>query len=288
MSDRFEIAAELRQIARLLTIKGENPFKAQAYGRGASALENLEGDFDVLVKTGRLKEIAGIGHALAALIDEIYRTGECWMLQQLRQELPPGAVELSEVPGLSLKKIIALHDALQIENVADLKTACQEGLVSNVKGFGAKSQTKLLADIEKLESPKDGSLLLHHALEAAQRILQHLRSCPELIEAEIAGALRRRQETVRRICIVAASDQPRAVLDQFLRFAALARTDELDDTRCLARLAGGLQVELHARTCDVAQIAFFPYAAQHQAAAAHIAPTDKFSGNAESAAENRN
>jgi len=244
MRDRFDIAAELRQIARLLTIKGENPFKVQAYGRGASALENLEGDFDALVKAGRLKEITGIGSALAAIINEIYRTGECWMLQQLRQELPPGTVELSQVPGLSLKKIIALHDALQIENVAALKTACQEGLVSNVKGFGAKSQTKLLTDIEKLGSPKDGSLLLHHALEAAQRILQHLRSSPELIEAEIAGALRRCQETVGRICIVAASDQPRAVLDQFLRFAALARSDELDDTRCLARLAGGLQVEL--------------------------------------------
>ncbi|HJU62282.1 MAG TPA: DNA polymerase/3'-5' exonuclease PolX [Candidatus Binatia bacterium] len=244
MRERFDIAADLRKIARLLEIKGENPFKTQAYERGASAIENYQGDFDALVKTGRLKEIPGIGNALAALIEEIYRTGECWMLQQLLEGMPPGAMELSTVRGLNLKKIIALNDTLGIESVADLKTACQEGLVSKVKGFGLKSQAKLLADIESLQIPKDGSLLLSHALETAQRILLHLRVGPELIEADLAGALRRRKETVRRICVVAASNQPGAVLDRFLRFPALAHTDELDDSRCIARLTEGVKAEL--------------------------------------------
>ena len=178
MKDRFEIAADLRQIARLLTIKGENPFKAQAYQRGASALETLGLDFDPLVKAGRLKEIAGIGSALAATIEEIYRTGECWSLRQMREELPAGVVELSEVPGLSLKKIIALNDTLGINSVTDLKTACQEGRVSKVKGFGAKSQAKLLADIEKYESPANGVLLLHHALETAEKGVTVNAICP--------------------------------------------------------------------------------------------------------------
>jgi DNA polymerase (family X) len=244
MRERFDIAADLREIARLLEIKGENPFKTQAYARGASALENYQGDFEALVKNGRLKEIAGIGNALAATIEEIYRSGESWMLQQLREGMPPGVIELSAVPGLNLKKIIALNDALGIESIADLKTACQDGLVSKVKGFGLKSQAKLLADIESLQIPKDGSLLLSHALETAERILQHLRAGPELIEADVAGALRRRKEAVRRICIVAASHQPRQVLDRFLRFPALAHTDELDKSRCLARLAGGVKAEL--------------------------------------------
>ena len=244
MKERFDIAAVLREIARLLEINGENRFKTEAYKRGARALENHEGDFDALVKTRRLKEIPGIGTALSAIIEEIYRTGECWMLEQLREGLTPGAIELSAVPGLNLKKIIALHHALRIESISDLKAACQEGLVSKVKGFGLKSQAKLLSDIASLQTPKDGSLLLSHALEAAERILLHLRGSPELIEADLAGALRRRKETVRRICIVAASSQSRAVLDRFLRFPALAHTDELDESRCLARLAGGLQAEL--------------------------------------------
>src|SRR5262245_55635267 len=132
MKDRFQIAADLRTIARLIEIKGENRFKALALVRGAAALESLQDDLDALVKHRRLKDISGIGNALASIIEEIHRTGECWMLQQLREELPPGAIELSEVPGLSLKKIIALHDALRIESVNDLRTACTEGLVSKV------------------------------------------------------------------------------------------------------------------------------------------------------------
>ena len=244
MRDRFEIAAELRAIARLLTIKRENPYKVQAYERGARALEGLQSDLDTLVKARRLTEIAGVGTALAAIIEEIYTTGECWMLEQLRRELPPGAAELSALPGMSLKKIIALHDALHVESVAELKSACQEGLVGKVKGFGRKSEVKLLADIEKLESPRDGSLPLHYALEESERILLYVRGCPDVIESAVAGALRRRQELVRKISIVAASDRPKPVLDHFLRFPALIRTEELDESRCLARLPAGLQVEL--------------------------------------------
>jgi len=117
MKDRFDIAADLRTIARLLEIKGENRFKTFAFIRGAEALESLRSDLDTLVKARRLKEISGIGNAFSSIIDEIYSTDECWMLQQLRQELPPGVIELSEIPGLSLKKIIALHNNLQIESV---------------------------------------------------------------------------------------------------------------------------------------------------------------------------
>ena len=245
MKDRFEIAAELRVIARLLTIKGENPFKVQAYERVARALETFQGDFDKLVKAGRLKEIAGVGNALSAIIEEIYRTGECWLLEQLRQELPAGAVELSEVPGLSLKKIIALSEALHIETVTDLKSACEQGLVSKVKGFGLKSQQKLQADIEKLETRKqDRSLLLSHAREQAEGVLGYLRLCPALIEAAPAGTVRRQNETVDEILIVAATDQPKLVIDHFLGLPTLARTIELTDDQCVASLAAGIKVGL--------------------------------------------
>ncbi len=248
VKDRFEIAGDLRMIAGLLKIKGENPFKAQAYERGAAALENLEGDLSALVKAQRLRQIPGIGSALAAIIEEIYLTDECRLLDQLRGELPPGALELSAVPGLSLKKIAVLHDALQIDSVAGLRAACQAGLVGKVKGFGVKSQAKLLADIDKLddkiEQLKDGVFLLNGALEEAERLIAYLRGCPELVKADVAGALRRRHETVRQIRVVAASVQPRAVLDRFLAYPALARAETLEDTRCVARLACGLAAEL--------------------------------------------
>jgi DNA polymerase (family 10) len=244
MKDKFEITAVLREIGRLLEVKGENPFKAAAYERGARALENSEGDFDARVKNRRLTEIGGIGHALAAAVEEIYRTGESALLEQLRDELPPGAVELSAIPGLSLKKIAALHESLRIETVPDLKTACEEKLVRNVKGFGEKAEAKLLAAVEKWEN-REQRMLLDAALEESERILRYIRAAPETLEAEAAGALRRRRETVARIVIVAASDAPRAVIEHFLGYPPLARSLEQDAEKCVARLGGGLDAALY-------------------------------------------
>jgi len=244
MQDRFYIAASLREIGRLLALKGENPFKAQAYERGAHALENLEGDLDALVKTRRLTDVRGIGSALASVIEEIHTTGECWALGQLRNELPPGAIELSAVPGLNLKKIIALHDALRVESVADLKTACAEGLVRKVKGFGQKTEAKILAAVESIEQ-REERILLNHASEEAERLLRHLRAAPEVLSADLAGSLRRRKETVRRISIVVGSDRPKAVINQFLRFPAILRSEECEPDHWVALLAGGLYADLH-------------------------------------------
>jgi DNA polymerase (family 10) len=270
MLDRLQIAALLREIGRLLRVKGVNQFKAQAYERGARALENLNDDLDAFVKAGRLTEIGGIGTALASIIEEIHRTGECWMLQQLRDELPPGAVELNELPGLSLKKIIALHDALRIKSVQDLKTSCHEGLVRTVRGFGPKYEAKLLRDIEKLENPAE-RILLPRALEEAERILQHLRTAPGLMKADIAGSVRRRKETVKSICIVAASEKPKTVLDQFLRLPALVHTGELDENRCVATFAGDLRTRI-----DVVPPGDYAYALHASTgSSAHIAKLEK-------------
>jgi DNA polymerase (family X) len=244
MKDRFEIANDLRTIARLLQVKAENRFKTLAFGRAAAALENLQGDFDAMIKKQRLKEIPGIGDTLASLIQEIYDSGECFMLQRLREELPPGAIELSEIPGLSLKKITSLHDRLGVESIGDLKAACEENLVSKIKGFGAKSQAALLAAIDKFEAREKNFLLLNHADAQAERILRYLRICSAVIEAAAAGTLRRRHEIIRQICIVVASENPKAVMDHFLRIPALAHTEVLVESRCLARMAEGFHAEL--------------------------------------------
>ena len=243
MQDRFFIATTLREIGRLLELRGDNPFKTKAYERGARALENLNGDLSTLVRTRHLTDIRDIGNALASLIEEIYDTGECWMLEQLRQELPSGALELSAVPGLSLKKITALQEALDIQSIVDLKTACAEGLVRTVKGFGLKTEAKILVDITKLERPNDRTLL-NRASDEVDRLLAYLRTAPEVAAVDVAGSFRRRKETVRRITIVAASTQPEAVVNQFLRFPAIVRSDEIERHHWAARLAEGLYAEI--------------------------------------------
>jgi DNA polymerase (family 10) len=243
MQDRFHIAGALREIGRLLELKGENPFKARAYERGARALEQLQADLGTVVGNGQLTEIGGIGSALATVIEEIHRTGRSALLEQMREELPAGAVELSAVPGLNLKKIIALHDALKIASVADLKAACEQGRVGKIRGFGQKTEAKILASIEKLEK-REERILLDRALEEAERLLQHVRGIPEVIAAEVAGALRRRKESVRNIKVVASSEDPMAVVDHFLRYPSCAQPMERGENRCIAQLAGGLRAEL--------------------------------------------
>jgi DNA polymerase (family X) len=244
MQDRFYIAGQLRQIGRLLSVMGENPFKIRAYGRAARALENVAGDFDARIKEGRLTEIDGIGKALAAVVEEIYHTGETALLQQLSDQLPPGAVDLNEVPGLTLKKIVALHETLGIKSVDDLKTACEKGLVRAVKGFGQKAEANILLGIEKLQHREERTLI-SHALADAEPLLQYLRASSGIAQCEIAGSLRRCKETVRRICIVAASAEPKNVTERFLRYPLFAQSDEAGTGRCVGRLARGLEVELH-------------------------------------------
>jgi DNA polymerase (family X) len=243
MQDRFYIAGQLRQIGRLLSVRGENPFKIRAYERAARALENVS-DFDARIRERRLTEIDGIGKALAAVIEEIYHSGESALLQQLSDELPAGAVDLNEVPGLTLKKIVALHESLGIKSVDDLKTACEKGLVRAVKGFGPKAEANILQSIEKLRH-REERILISHALAEAEPLLQYLRASSEIAHCEIAGSLRRCKETVRRICLVAASADSKTVTERFLRYPLFAQSDEAGPGHCIARLARGLEVELH-------------------------------------------
>src|SRR5581483_2722146 len=138
-----------------------------------------------------------------------------------REQLPPGAVEMNLIPGLSLKKITALHAALGVASVADLKAAGEKGLIRTVKGFGAKGEAKILAAIDKLESG-DARLLLDHATDEAERLLRHVRAAAK---ADIAGALRRRKESVARIQIVAAGAEPDKLIDDFLRYPAIVHSE---------------------------------------------------------------
>jgi DNA polymerase (family 10) len=243
MQDRFVIAAALREIGQLLAVKGENRFKVRAYERAARALEALNMDLEKVIKERRLTDISGIGPALAGVIEEIYRTGESSGLERLRAELPPGASELSAVPGLSLPKLIALHDALGIKTVSELKSACEKGLVRGVKGFGERSESKILKAIEQMEKRVEG-MLLPEALAESERLLSYLRSHPDVLNADVAGALRRWRETIHNIKLVVASRHHEAVLEHFSRFPAGVEVATGDQNPCKVRLANGIYAEV--------------------------------------------
>ena len=245
MLDKLAIARALREIGSLLELRGDNPFKARAYDNGARSLEKLTEDLGKLVDERRLTEIKGIGDALAAKISELFLTGRCAMLDELRAELPPGIVELSLVPDLGPKKIAALVTALGITGVADLKAACEAGRVRDVAGFGETSELKILDGIRRFESHEERMLLVH-AVELGEELLAFVRQDAAVVQADLAGSLRRSKETVADLDIVVATDEPARVMDHFLKFPAMAKVEARGDTKCTARLSTGVQIDLRA------------------------------------------
>ncbi len=243
MQDKFAIARALREIGTLLELKGENPFKVRAYETGARALEDLGDDLGTLVAAGRLREIRGIGEALAKKIAELHATGRLELLERLRTELPPGILELSRVPDLGPRKIAALHAALGISSLADLKAACEAGRVRGVKGFGERTEQRILEGIRRLET-RERRTLLADALEVGEGLVAHLRRSPSVARVELAGSARRSRETVGDLDVVAASTDPAAVSEHFVRFPPVAEVLARGDTKTTVRLASDLQVDL--------------------------------------------
>jgi DNA polymerase (family 10) len=243
--DRSAIAAALRELGDLLALKGENPFKIRAYETGARALEGLDGDLALLIAQGRLTETAGIGEALAGKIAELHATGHCAALDKLRGELPAGMVELVKLPNFGPKKAKALHEALGIASVAELKAACEAGRVRTVKGFGEKTEHKILEGIAQAAA-RGKRHLLSDARAVGEELLAFLRAVPAVERAELGGSARRWRETVADLDVLVATRDPVAVMDRFVTFPKVAQVEGRGDTKCTVRLADGFQIDLRA------------------------------------------
>ena len=254
--NRLAIARALSETADLLALTGHEPFRARAYERGARVLERLsDQEFDRLVAEGRLTTLAGIGQGLAAVIDDLAGAGRSETLEKVRGALPAGARELGRIPNLGLRKIQALHAALGVETVESLRAACEAGRVRTVKGFGEKTERRILESIHALETTAPeasppGRVLLPHALDVAERVLAHLRAVPGVTAAEVAGDLRRWTETADRLIVVLASRKPEAVLDGALASPLLVSRGTRDGLTVRATLVTGLPIELRLTTPD--------------------------------------
>ncbi|HEU5459677.1 MAG TPA: PHP domain-containing protein [Pyrinomonadaceae bacterium] len=245
--DRFGIAAALQEIARLMELKGgQFRFKAKAYNAGARAIQGVA-NLDQLVREDRLTTLPRIGDALASQIKQLYLTGQSSVLNSLRTEFPTGVVELSAVPGLSMDKIRQLEEELGITSVAELKAAAEAGQLQKLKGFGPKTEQRLLAQISTpiKQKPKQ-RLHLHHALSAAEQVIDILKSINGVLDVSIAGSLRRWVETVDTVDLVVSTNKPAAVIEQFLRFPLILSSQMDGPNSCFAQLADGATVSVTA------------------------------------------
>ena len=247
--DKFAIAAALQEISALLELKGGvNRFKARAYQTGARAVAAIAGDIGRALSENRLTSVPGIGNALASQIRQLHLTGTSSVLDKLKEEFPPGIIELSRVPGLSTTKVAKLHEALGVTSIAELQAAAAAGKVRDVPGFGAKTEQGLLeaiADHER-DHKKQKRLHLHYAERVAEQVLSYLRTSRDLEEVNIAGSLRRGQETVGTIRLVASSKNPAAVVKHLLRFPLIIKVAEHLESSCTVDLAEAARVSLRA------------------------------------------
>jgi DNA polymerase (family 10) len=246
--DKESVAAILDEIGTLLEVQGENPFRCQAYHNAARAIEQLEGSLGELVANGQLGTIRGIGDTLQEKITTLVTTGHLAFYEDLRQKTPAGLFQMLRLPGMGPKKVKALYDQLGIDDLDKLKLACQQDRVAALKGFGAKTQQKILEGIDFLGRGSD-HVRLDQADELAEYLLAGLRGFPGIKRLEVCGSLRRRKETVRDIDILVSSDAPEPIMDRFVTLPGIVQVVARGETKSsivIGRGAGGERVVLNA------------------------------------------
>jgi DNA polymerase (family X) len=241
--DKDQVAEILADIGTLLELKGENPFKTRAYANAARTLEGLTEPLEKLIAEKRLGELKGIGEALQQKITELVTTGKLAYYDELKASIPPGLVEMLNIPGLGPKKVKALHDKLALDTVARLEAACQAGRIAALEGFGEKSQNKILEGIQFRRQYASRHLLVR-ALAVADPILDVLRSHPDVIRCSTAGSVRRFKEVIGDIDFLVSSKSPARVIEFFVQQEGVLSISAQGDTKATVILAGGVQADL--------------------------------------------
>ena len=239
-SDVIEV---LEEIAVLLELKGENLFKSRAYSQAARTLELLSEDLGVLIQEERLGEVKGIGAALQQKITELVTTGNLLYYAELKASIPEGMLEMLKIQGLGPKRIRQLHEKIGVASIADLEKACQENKVSELAGFGMKSQLKLLEGIEQLKSFQNQHRY-GDVIDRAEAVQEALRQHPGVIRVSIAGSLRRSKEVIKDIDLLVSSSDPASVMDYFVSLEGIVRVTNHGETKSSVIFEGGLQCDL--------------------------------------------
>jgi DNA polymerase (family 10) len=240
--DKYQVARLLDEIAHYIQLSETTPFKSRAFERAARRIEQLDRDLGDLVQSGELYSISGIGKGIGPVITEIVSTGGSTYLEELRAQYPPGIFDLLRVPNLGLKKIGVLYERLGVTSLEELEKAAKDNLVSELPGFGAKTQQKILEGIA-FARKRENQFLLPRGLEVGELIREQLATIDAVEDAEVAGSVRRRLEIIRNVNIVVATRAPELVIAELPRFVADVEVIDAITVRGIAR--GEMPVIFH-------------------------------------------
>jgi DNA polymerase (family 10) len=238
--NKDQVAAVLDEIGTILALKGENSFRCNAYHAGARALLQLSEDLGSIVAAGKLKEIPGIGETLQQKITILVTTGSLPFYEELKAEMPAGLIEMLRLPGMGPKKVKALWEELQIDNLEKLKAACEAGTIAALKGFGAKTQAKILEGLAFIGSTGQ-RVRLDQALEIAFPLLEAMRKAPGVKRIELCGSVRRRKETIADIDVLVSSERAGPVMERFVKLPGVVRILGQGETKSSVEMDAGVE-----------------------------------------------
>lgn len=210
----LELSRIFEQIARILNIKGENPFKIRAYEKITLVLENLPIDIETIYRQGGLNNIPGVGVGIAKKIEEFLTTGKLEYYEKLKETIPSGVVELLDISEVGPKTAKLLYEKLDVDNIEKLERAVKEHQIKDLPGMGEKSETNILRGIELYRRRKE-RVLLGTALPVAEDIIEALSQLKEVNKINFAGSLRRKKETIGDIDILVTSQKSEKIMKTF-------------------------------------------------------------------------
>jgi len=239
-----EIADCFDEMADLLEISGESPFRIKAYRNGSQVIRDLSESVSNLIFAGEdLTKIDGIGSTLAEKSKVFIETGHLPALEELRKKVPPTLRTLLRIPGLGAKKVAVLHRELGVKDLAELKIACESDLVKGLKGFGAKTQQSIL-DGMAIAVAAGQRLRRDEADQLVDQIRQHMQQSSDVDRIEFAGSYRRGKETIGDIDILVTSRLPEKVMKHFCSFPGTQEVIVQGETKSSIRVHDSFQVDL--------------------------------------------
>src|SRR5947209_4873093 len=240
---KAQIAEVLEQIATLLELKDENPFKIRAYANAARSIETWGGNLSDLQDEEALAKIPGVGKSIAEKIKELAATGSLKYIEELRAEFPAAILELFSISGLGAKKIKALYEQLHISSIEQLREACESGRVARLPGFGETTQAKICTAIEQ-RAKHSGYFQFGQIAAETESLRCDLAAHPDALQVDVAGSYRRRREIVRDIDFVVATKKPAAITESFIKHPSVESVIAQGPTKTSVRLHSGIQCDL--------------------------------------------
>jgi len=259
-----EIAKVFEDIADLLELKGENPFKIRAYQKAARSIEHLSVEVEQLVAEGKLREVPGVGEAITKKITELVTTGKLDYYEKLKAEFPEGISTLLDIPGIGPKTAMLLSSELDIKSIDELEAAIVGGGVARLYRMGDKTAENILHQIQALRS-KDQRIPIGEALPVVDEISARLNQLPGLRNLAPAGSLRRFRETVGDIDLMGTADNAREVIQTFVSLPQVKEVLASGTTKASVVVSGGLQVDLRIveHDCFGSTLQYFTGSKQH-------------------------